>query len=459
MRISSRFIYFFGALGGMLFGYDFGVISGTLHFLDKNLRVTENSLQEGFVAAAVLIGAGIGAIAVGKAADLVGRKKLLIASSIIFCIGALLSGFAFDAFYIVAARILLGLAIGSVSALVPMYLSELAPTSSRGSIAFLNQLMIVLGILLSYVVNFLLVRIGSPEWNTQWGWRFALGGAVIPGFVMLLGSLLLPESPRFLVRIGDLDSARAVLTNLRPVSEVDEEIDVIKANIKTKFGSFKDIFSRFVRPALFVGAGLAFFQQFMGCNIVVYYAPKVLEVAGFNDLNQRLVAIGIGIFNVIATIIAIAIVDKINRRTLLTIGGIVMGISVGVIAWVDYNISGSTVSITEQVVISIMLILYILAFGITWGGTMWVVLGEIFPLHVRGLGVGIASMVNWLANFLVVLLFPVLLGTLGNNKYWIFIGIGLFCLLGVVFVRTVAFETRGLSLEEIETNLQKKAMK
>jgi sugar porter (SP) family MFS transporter len=459
MRISSKFIYFFGALGGLLFGYDFGVISGVLHFLSLDLNVRENSLQEGLVAASVLIGAGIGALAVGKIADSIGRKKLLIASSVIFCVGALMSALASTSLFIIVARILLGLAIGSASALVPMYLSELAPTRHRGSIAFLNQLMIVLGILLSYIVDFLLVCFGSSEWNTLWGWRFALGGAFIPGLLMFIGSLLLPESPRFLVRIGDVEGAREVLSTLRPISEVEAEIEQVQANIKTKLGSMKNVFSKFVRPALIIGAGLAFFQQFMGCNIVIYYAPKILGTAGFSDTGQRLVTISIGVFNVIATVIAIAIVDKINRRTLLTIGGLVMGVSLGIIALMDFASNGAPTSAMGQTVMSMMLILYILAFGITWGGTMWVVLGEIFPMYVRGLGVGISSMINWLANFLVVLLFPVFLGILGSGISWLFAVISLFCLCGVLFVRVVLFETRGLSLEEIESNLQAKAMK
>jgi sugar porter (SP) family MFS transporter len=469
MKLSSKFIYFFGALGGLLFGYDTGIISGALHYLSTDLKVTENSLEEGFITGAVLVGAAIGAIITGKLADWLGRKKSLLISSVVFCIGAALSGIAPSPAVIIVARIILGLAVGSASALVPMYLSELAPAEKRGSLAFLNQLMIILGIFFSYIVNFLFVQFGSTEWNTELGWRFALGGAVIPAALMFLGAWLLPESPRFLVRSGDVEGARDVLVALRPASEVDGEIESIREAITTKLGGITEIFSKFVRPALIVGAGLAFLQQFMGCNTVIYYAPKVLETAGLGEYGQRLVTVGIGAFNVVATLIAIAIVDKVNRRTLFTAGGVAMGLAIAILAWVDKSDIVHSNPGLAQGIASFALVFYIIAFGMTWGGTMWVVLGEVFPLHVRGIGVGVASMVNWVSNFAVSLLFPFFLGheadpakgieaaALQGHPFWIFIGLLVFCALGVVFSRTVLFETRGKTLEEIEHELQVRA--
>jgi sugar porter (SP) family MFS transporter len=463
MKLSSKFIYFFGALGGLLFGYDTGIISGALHFLSTDLNVVENSLEEGFITASVLVGAVIGAVTAGKIADILGRKKSLLITSIIFCIGALLSSAAFSPEVIIMARIILGLAVGSASALVPMYLSELAPAEKRGSLAYLNQLMIIVGIFLSYIVNFLFIQFGTNEWNIIWGWRIALGLAAIPAFLMFCGVIFLPESPRFLMRSGKPDLAREVLMRIRGnVEVVNAEFAEINQTIHVKLGGIKDVFSKFVRPALIMGAGLAFLQQFTGCNTVLYYAPKILETAGLGDYGQRLVTVGIGAFNVLATLTAIAVVDRINRRTLFAWGAVVMGVACLVLAYVDISNIVARSPFTAQVIASLILMLYIIAFGITWGGTTWVVIGEIFPLYCRGAAVGIASMVNWISNFLVSLLFPAILGHpadpaaglsasgLSGHPFWIFIGLAVFCVIAIIFSRTVLIETRGRSLEAIE---------
>jgi sugar porter (SP) family MFS transporter len=457
--LSSKFIYFFGALGGLLFGYDTGIISGALHFLGQGLHVEENSLEEGFVTASLLIGAALGAIIAGKLADIIGRKKSLLLASFIFCVGAVLSGLAPDVSIIIAARIILGFGVGAASALVPMYLSELSPAARRGSLAFLNQLMIVLGILLSYVVNYVFVEAFTDEFNSQTGWRIVLSAGVVPAVLMLLGTLFLPESPRYLVRVGDTVEAKRILSNLRPASAVDREVDEINATLSTRKGNLKELFSKFARPAIIIGAILALLQQFMGVNTVIYYAPKILQTVALDEQGQRLITIGIGLVNVVATIVAISIIDKVNRRTVLMTGGACMAVGLAVLAFVEGTDLEHTNQPLAAVITSFMLMFYIISFGITWGGAMWIVLGEIFPLHVRGIGVGLASMVNWISNFLVTLLFPAALGWLDDDPFIIYVFMACVCLVGVVFVRFCMFETKGKTLEDIETDLQIRAMK
>jgi sugar porter (SP) family MFS transporter len=472
--LKSPLIYFFGALGGLLFGYNTGVISGSLHFLGENLKVTENSLEEGLITSIILVGAVIGAFVIGKLADSIGRKKSLFIAAVIFVVGSILSGFATSLALLLIARVVLGLAVGAVSALVPMYLSELAPASRRGSLAFLNQLMIVSGILIAYIVNYAFSSIGSVEWNVEWGWRIALSVAVFPALLMFIGVFTLPESPRFLVFVGDISGAKDVLLRMRPASAVDKEINDIRSALTARTGTFRDLFSKFCRPALLIAALLALFQQLMGINTLIYYAPKILEVAGLDADGQRLATVVIGIVNLVATIIAITIVDRINRRTLLTAGGIVMAISLIALAFVESSGFLTAEGNAAGLISTLILGIYMFAFGITWGGVMWIVLAEIFPLHVRGIGVGVASTVNWVANFAVTLSFPALLGhsateadcfeqtctatMLEGHPFWLYISMAVFSLLGVVVVRKFLFETRGKSLEEIETELQLKSM-
>lgn len=442
IKVRNSLIYVFGALSGLLFGYDTGVISGAILFIEKQMNL--NSWQQGWIVSAVLLGAVLGAAVIGPMSDKHGRKKLILLSSLIFFVGALGSAFSPEFWTLMLSRIILGIAVGASSALIPTYLAELSPAEKRGSMSSLFQLMVMSGILLAYITNYSFSDLYS-------GWRIMLGFAAIPAAILFLGALILPESPRFLVKDGRLDEAREVLVqmNKNNQSAVKEELIQIKKQAEIKSGGIKELFGSFVRPALVIGFGLAVFQQIMGCNTVLYYAPTIFTNVGFGVQAALLAHIGIGVFNVIITAIAVAIMDKIDRKKMLVYGAIGMGVSL-IIMSVSMKFSNG--SFTASIICVIALTIYIAFFSATWGPVMWVMVGEVFPLNIRGLGNSFSSVINWASNMVVSLTFPTLLDYFGTGS--LFIGYGIICFVAIWFVNSKVFETRNRSLEEIEATLR-----
>lgn len=446
-KISTGVIYFFGALGGLLFGYDTGVISGAILFIQKQMSL--NSWQQGWIVSAVLVGAILGAAVIGPSSDKFGRKKLLLLSAIIFFVGALGSAFAPEFWSLMISRIVLGMAVGAASALIPTYLAELAPADKRGTVSSLFQLMVVTGIFIAYVTNYAFSHFYT-------GWRWMLGFAAIPAVILFLGGLILPESPRFLVKTNREQAAKSVLLNMNKGDQaaVHTELNQIHQQAQIKSGGWHELFGKAVRPALVIGVGLAIFQQVMGCNTVLYYAPTIFTDVGFGVSAALIAHIGIGIFNVIVTAIAVMIMDKIDRKKLLNIGSIGMGISLFVMSFA-MKFSGE--SQAAAVICVVALTIYIAFFSGTWGPIMWVMIGEVFPLNIRGLGNSFASVINWTANMIVSLTFPALLDYFGTGS--LFIGYGVLCFVAIWFVHRYVFETRNRSLEEIERTLRQRADK
>ncbi|HJE86277.1 MAG TPA: sugar porter family MFS transporter [Levilactobacillus hammesii] len=444
-KISTGFVYFFGALGGLLFGYDTGVISGAILFIQKQMHL--GSWEQGWVVSAVLLGAILGAAIIGPSSDRYGRRKLLLLSAIIFFIGALGSAFSPEFWTLIISRIILGMAVGAASALIPTYLAELAPADKRGTVSSLFQLMVMTGIFIAYVTNYTFSGMYT-------GWRWMLGFAAIPAALLFFGGLILPESPRFLVKSGKIDEARTVLDNMNKHDQtaVNNEIKQIQESAKIVSGGWSELFGKTVRPALVIGIGLAIFQQVMGCNTVLYYAPTIFTDVGFGVSAALLAHIGIGIFNVIVTAVAVAIMDKIDRKKMLIGGAIGMGVSLFIMSFAMKFSSGSSVA---AVVCVIALTVYIAFFSATWGPVMWVMIGEVFPLNIRGLGNSFASVINWTANMIVSLTFPYLLDFFGTGS--LFIGYGVLCFVAIWFVHKMVFETRNRSLEEIEATLRAKS--
>lgn len=445
VKISNPMVYIFGALGGLLFGYDTGVISGAILFIEKQMHL--DSWQQGWVVSSVLLGAVLGAAIIGPMSDKYGRKRLVMLSSIIFFIGAIGSAFSPEFWTLILSRVVLGMAVGASSALIPTYLAELSPAEKRGSMSSLFQLMVMSGILLAYITNY-----SFSGFYT--GWRWMLGFAAIPAAILFLGCIVLPESPRFLVKDGRSDEARNILEQMNKHNEsvVNTELIQIKRQAEIKSGGINELFGKFVRPALVIGVGLAIFQQIMGCNTVLYYAPTIFTDVGFGVQAALLAHIGIGVFNVIVTAIAVIIMDKVDRKKMLIYGGIGMGISLLVMSF-SMKFSGG--SFAASIICVIALTIYIAFFSATWGPVMWVMIGEVFPLNIRGLGNSFSSVINWGANMIVSLTFPPLLNFFGTGS--LFIGYGIICFVAIWFVHSKVFETRNRSLEEIETALREHA--
>lgn len=441
IRISNTLIYFFGALGGLLFGYDTGIISGAILFIRDDLHLSV--LTEGIVVSSILVGAMAGSITGGLLSERYGRRRIIIWAAIVFCIGSIGSATAGSMVNLVAFRIILGVGVGFSSTLVPMYLSEIAPYEHRGALSSLNQLMITIGILVAYLVNAMLANAAS-------GWRWMLGLAVVPASALLAGMLFLPESPRWLMKNGQGETAVAILRRLRGEKDIEWEINQIQnANNQNK-GGLKELVTSWARPALIIGAGLAFFQQTIGCNTVIYYTPTTIAETGLGKSSSIFATIAIGVVNVLVTILSMRIIDKIGRKKLLILGNVGMSVSL-VILWALRLQSGSAAH--SAVFTVVFLGLYILFFGVSWGPVMWVMLGEIFPLNVRGIGMGISSLVNWLANLLVALTFPSLLEKLGTSLFLIYAAMGV---AAILFVHHFVIETSNKSLEQIELELHLK---
>lgn len=452
-KISSAFIYFFGSFGGILFGYDIGVMTGALPFLQNDWSLQGNASIIGWITSAVMFGAIFGGAMAGQLSDRLGRRKMILISAIIFVIGSILSGIAphDGEYYLIGVRILLGLAVGAASALVPAYMSEMAPAHLRGRLSGINQTMIVSGMLLSYVVDFMLKDL--PE---TMAWRLMLGLAAVPAIILFLGVLRLPESPRFLVKHGLVDEARRVLGYIRNTKdEVEAELADIKnmtateANLKEP--SLATLFSDKYRYLVTAGVGVAAFQQFQGANAIFYYIPLIVEKAtGQAASSQLMWPIIQGVLLVLGSLIFLVIADKFNRRTLLTVGGTIMGLS-----FILPAVINSIIPNADPMMIVFFLCIYVAFYSFTWAPLTWVIVGEIFPLAIRGRAAGLASSFNWIGSFLVGLLFPIMTASLSQAT--VFAIFGVICMLGVCFIRNCVPETRGHTLEEIEAAGTKKS--
>src|SRR5215208_8296647 len=308
LQVNGRRIFFFGALGGLLFGYDTGVISGAILFIKDDLGLAP--FMQGAVVAVLLLGAMVGAALAGPLSHRMGRRRLIIIAAVTFTVGALVAAAAPSAGVLIAARFILGLAVGCAALVVPVYLSEIAPTEIRGAVASMNQMMIVIGILVAFIVNAILASSGD--------WRLMLRLAAVPSLVPLLGTFFVPETPRFLVRTGEEGEARDVLEEVTEDDAVREESPERKIEeiqeVEEEEGGLRLLKQRWVRPALIVAIGLAVFQQFIGINTIIYYAPTTLTSAGFSADSAIYLNLIIGTLNVLLTVVAIRIIDRVGRK-------------------------------------------------------------------------------------------------------------------------------------------------
>ncbi|AEM59262.1 major facilitator transporter (plasmid) [Haloarcula hispanica N601] len=438
----DRFVYVvsaLAALNGLLFGFDTGIISGAFLFIQDSFVMSP--LVEGIIVSGAMAGAAAGAAVGGQLADRLGRRRLILIAAIVFFVGSFTMAVAPNVPVLVAGRLIDGVAIGFASIVGPLYISEIAPPRIRGGLTSLNQLMVTTGILLSYFVNYAFADAGA--------WRWMLGAGMVPAVVLAIGILKMPESPRWLFEHGRKDEARAVLKRTRSGS-VEEELGDIEETVETQSETgVRDLLAPWLRPALVVGLGLAVFQQITGINAVIYYAPTILESTGLGNVASILATVGIGTINVVMTIVAILLVDRVGRRRLLLVGVGGMVATLAVLGTVFYlpGLGGGL-----GVIATISLMLFVSFFAIGLGPVFWLLISEIYPLSVRGSAMGVVTVANWGANLLVSLTFPVLTDGVGTSAtFWLF---GLCSLVGLVFVYRYVPETKGRTLEAIEDDLR-----
>ncbi|EGQ2975832.1 sugar porter family MFS transporter [Staphylococcus pseudintermedius] len=438
MKINKKMIFFIGALGGLLYGYDMGVISGALLYLKDDIPL--NAYTEGLVVSSMLVGAIVGAGLSGPLSEKLGRRRLVFMISIVFIIGALILALAPTMEILVLGRVIIGLAVGGSTAIVPVYLSELAPTDARGSLSSLNQLMITIGILASYLVNYAFAPIE--------GWRWMLGLAVVPSVILMIGVIFMPESPRWLLEKRGEKAARDVMKLTYPASEIDHEIENMKKINQIADNTWTVLKSPWLLSTIIIGSVFALLQQLIGINAIIYYAPKIFATAGFGESTAILSTVGIGVVNVLVTIFAISIIDKIDRKKLLVIGNIGMVASLLIMSALIWLIGVNSAAW----IILLCLTTFIIFFGVSWGPVLWVTLPELFPMRARGAATGIAALVLSIGSLLVAQFFPVLTDVLQVQQvFLIFAVIGI---IAMIFVIKFLPETRGRSLEQIEQDLR-----
>ncbi|MBN2411774.1 sugar porter family MFS transporter [candidate division KSB1 bacterium] len=433
-KVYVYFVAFVAAVGGLLFGFDTAIIAGAMRYFRDEFSI--NALQEGWAVSSALIGCIGGAAVAGTVSDRIGRKRLLIISAILFALSAVGSALPRSVNEFMIARFIGGIGVGSAAMLSPLYISEISPARIRGSLVSLNQMAIVTGMLLAYFINWLLAGTGPANWR----WMF--GTETLPAVLFLIFMFIVPESPRWLVKQDRTGEALDILTRINSAEKAKGEINEIRETLARETGSVKQLFQPGLRIALVIGVVLAILQQVTGINAVMYYAPRIFESVGFERSSAILQSVIIGFVNMLLTLVAILVVDKLGRKPLLLTASAGMGISfvLTAIAFEFQFFSGTW--------ILIFILLYIAFFALAMGPVIWVVLAEIFPTRIRGRAMSISTVFLWIACFAVSLTFPVLADKFSEALN--FIIYAFMCFVTFIFVWLVLPETKGKSLEEIE---------
>ncbi len=435
------------SLGGLLSGFDTGVISGALLFINDTWPLT--TLEQGWVVSSALVGAVIGAAVNGVLADVYGRKKVIIATGTIFAIGSILCGFATSVSWLIAGRMILGLAIGMVNFVIPLYLSELSPQKVRGMLVSLYQLAITAGILFSYLIN----RIFALS---EYNWRWMLGAGLIPAMILLIGISFLGDTPRWLISKKRENEAKEIFQKIEPDEDADKHIAEIKSTLPKAVKTTqkkKKVFESWMLMPVSVGVIIMFIQICTGINTIIYYTATIFKAAGFTDTIGALYAtIGVGFVNFTMTFVAIFFTDKIGRKPLLYAG--LSGMTISLFALGASFYFKNTLGLDLKWVSVGSIVTFIACFAFSLGPIAWILISEIMPLKIRGTAMSIATMSNFAFNFIVALIFPTLLETIGEAyTFWIFGFVGIFSLFYTYYYIP---ETKGRSLEQIEQNWKKR---
>ena len=447
------------ALGGFLFGYDSGVINGTVGALREAFDT--DAVGSGFNVASMLLGCAAGAFLAGRIADRFGRRAALFMAAILFGVSAWGSGIATGSLEFVIYRLIGGFAVGAASIICPAYISEIAPARYRGRLATLQQMAIVLGLFFAFLSNYLLAGVAGGASEVlffgfkAWQWMFWM--ELVPVALFFLGLIFIPESPRYLVAAGRPAQAETVLAGLSHPDDAAAKVEEIRATLEANHRpGLRDAFAHGtarLHPIVWVGIAIAALQQLVGINVVFYYGEVLWRAAGFSEAHALLINVIGGVLNVGATVAAILLVDKVGRKPLLIVGSVGMALFLGILAVVFGtaqvgadgslilgDVAGRTALVSAN--------LYIICFGISWGPIMWVLLGEMFPNQIRGAALSLAGLSQWGTNFLVTLTFPLLLAGVGlGGAYGLY---AFFAVVSAFYAWKFVRETKGRSLEQME---------
>lgn len=429
--------------GGLLFGFDTGVISGALPFLKDHWKLTDGNVE--LLTTSVLVGAVIGAIASGRLSDVLGRKRMIMINAVIFALGAVGCAFSTDFVMLISMRLIVGFAIGITSFVVPMYIAEIAPSAKRGSLVTLNQLMITIGLLVSYITDYWLSNDNNVE---SWRWMFLVG--FFPAIVLLVGMFFLPETPRWLMSKNRWDEGKKVLIAVEDPSLIEQTLTDLKEEIEfSSKNSIKaaEILKPWLRPALIITIGIFFFQQFSGVNTIIYYSPIIFEMTGIvSNTESILPSILIGSVNVLACFVSVILLDKLGRRKLYLIG--ISGMIPSLI------LTGCCFFFKDQLGASLpyfavfTIASFIIFINISLSPLGWLLISEIFPLSVRGIGMSIGSLSHWGFNAIISFTFLTLTNGIGiGSTFLLYAAV---CIFGLVWGYYYIPETKGKSLEVIE---------
>lgn len=444
-------------IGGFLFGFDSGVINGTFDGLKQAFN--SDSVGSGFNISSMLLGCAVGAFCAGRMADLYGRRTLLLIAAVLFVISAWGSGISVSSTEFIVYRILGGLAVGAASVMAPAYISEIAPARFRGSLTTIQQVAIIVGLFTAFVSNYLLANLAGASTNELWlgyqAWRWMFWIELIPATLFFVALLFIPESPRYLVLHKKFELAKTVLIKLYGNEAGRAKLSEIEASLagdrhQPKLSDLVD--NGKVRKVVWVGIGLASFQQLVGINVVFYYGAVLWQAVGFSESDALLINIISGGVSIAACLITIYFIDKLGRKPFLMIGSIGMTFTLGCLV---YAFSQAGIDAQGQLSLGdlgtmalIAANAYVFFFNISWGPVMWVMLGEMFPNQIRGSALAISGLVQWTTNFLITLSFPIMLTSIGLAGAYGFYA--LFALLSAVFVYVFIYETKGKELEEMQ---------
>lgn len=444
------FIGFTAALAGLLFGLDIGVISGAQKFIQIEFKISDQVIE--WIVSALLVGAVAGTFLSGLLARKLGRRRTILLSGILFVAGSIGCALAPNSEVLIMARVFLGLAVGMASFTAPLYLSEVAPQNVRGGMISMYQLMITIGIVAAFGSNTYFAEYAVINGQAGGHWRWMLGIIAVPAAIMFLGVWFLPESPRWLVLKGFRDRAVKVLRMITAnEAAVEREVLEIEESLKVKqqgFGLFLQ--NKFFRHAVFLGIGLQIIQQLTGINVIMYYAPRILQEAGFDSVSEQMWGtVIIGITNVLATFIAIAFVDRLGRKPIMYAGFVTMGVALLVVGAIFH--SGGTREASMNMAAMVALLVFIVGFAMSAGPIIWILCSEIYPLTARDFGVTCSTATNWIVNTIVGATFLSLMAGIGpGNTFFLY---GAFNVLFIIFFLLFVPETKGVSLERIEANL------